>query len=84
MCKLNSVYNVATNAVSMGFIRVARTKTGLKCGSIYEGLPLGDGMLARDFCYEFKGHTCIFLSLFNIYLLIWLPGLHCGLQCVNS
>jgi hypothetical protein len=45
----------------MGFIRVARTKTGLKYGIVYEGLPLGDGILAHDFFFsKFKGHTYIF------------------------
>lgn len=51
---------------------MARTKPGLKYGSMYEGLPLGDRILARDFFYflnKFKGHTYMFfLSLFNIYL----------------
>ena len=54
----------------MGFTRVARTKPGLKYGSMYEGLPLGDGILVRDFFYflnKFKGHTYVF-SFLNIYL----------------
>ena len=68
----------------MGFTRVARTKTGLKYGSIYEGLRLGDGILARDFCYEFKGHTSIFFFPCLIFIDLAAPGLHCGLQRVNS
>ena len=56
----------------MGFIHVARTKTGLKYGSIYEGLPLGDGILARDYFFiNLKVKPIFFPFLFK-YLFIWL------------
>lgn len=45
------IQNVATKCIPcVRFIDVAKTKTGLKEGSIYKGLPLGGGILAGDFC----------------------------------
>ena len=49
---------------------MARTKTGLKYGIVYEGLPLGDGILAHDFFLVNLKVTPIFFPFLFKYLFI--------------